>query len=77
MKIRIYSSPNIARSLFPFVRVVSIYSKPCLIRIYNSKFRHDSNFSLNLGPKEEKFTQIYLVISKTLIIRNSNEKSAL
>jgi hypothetical protein len=46
-------------------------------KLYNSKFHDDSNFTLNLRPKEDKFIQIYLVISKTLIIRNSKEKAAL
>jgi hypothetical protein len=32
------------------------------------------NFSFNLRPTEEKFIQIYLFISKTLIIHNSKEK---
>jgi hypothetical protein len=44
---------------------------------YKSKFCDNSNFCLKLGPKEEKFIQIYLVISRTLIIHNSKEKSSL
>jgi hypothetical protein len=39
-------------------------------KLYNSKFRNNSDFGLYFGPKEEKFIQIYLVISKTLIINN-------
>jgi hypothetical protein len=53
------------------------YSKTWLTQFYNSKFCHNSIFCLNIGPKEEKFVQLYLVISKTLIIRNLKEKSAL
>jgi hypothetical protein len=46
-------------------------------KLYNSKSSDISNFSLNLGLKEEKFIQICLVTSKTLIIHNSKEKSVL
>jgi hypothetical protein len=35
-------------------------------KLNNLKFHNNSNFSLNLGPKEEKFIQIYVVIFKTL-----------
>jgi hypothetical protein len=47
-------------------------------KLYNSKFC-DLDLSLNLRnlrTKEEKFIQIYLVISETLKIRNSKGKSA-
>jgi hypothetical protein len=55
-----------------------IYSKSLVnLKLYNLKFCDNLNFSLNLGPKEDKFIQIYLVILKTLIICNYNEKSAL
>jgi hypothetical protein len=43
----------------------------------NSKFYDISKFGFNLGLKEEKFIQIYLVISKTLIICNAKQKSVL
>jgi hypothetical protein len=46
-------------------------------KLRNSKFHDDSNFSLNLHPKEERFIQIYLVILKNLVICNLKEKSAL
>jgi hypothetical protein len=39
-------------------------------------FCNNSNFILNLCPKEEKFIQINLFISKTSINRNSKVKSA-
>jgi hypothetical protein len=45
--------------------------------LYDSKLHDISNFSLNLGPKEEKFILIYPVVSKTLISHNSKEKSVL
>jgi hypothetical protein len=48
------------------------YGKTLLI-----PFCDNSNFSLNLHPKEEKFIHVYLVILKTLILRNSKEISAL
>jgi hypothetical protein len=47
------------------------------MKICNLKFCDISNFSLHLQPKEGKFTQIYLVISKNLIICNSKDKSVL
>jgi hypothetical protein len=57
---------------------LSLYSKTWLIRnSYNLKFCDNSNFSFNLHPEEEKFIQIYLIISKTLMICNSKQKSAL
>jgi predicted transport protein len=46
-------------------RVIEVNSK-----LYNLKFCHITNLSLNLYPKEEKCIQIYLVISKTFIIHN-------
>jgi hypothetical protein len=47
------------------------------LKLYNLKFLSILNFSLNLHPKEEKLLQIYLIISKTLKIRNSKEKCVL
>jgi hypothetical protein len=46
-------------------------------KFYNSEFCDILNFSLNLCPKEEKFIQIYFVISKMLVSRYSKEKSVL
>jgi hypothetical protein len=40
------------------------------------KFCDNSNFSLNLCPKEEKFIQFYLVNSKISIICNLKEEFA-
>jgi hypothetical protein len=47
------------------------------LNLVNSKYRNILNFGLNLSPKEEKFIHIYLVISKTLIVCISKEKSVL
>jgi hypothetical protein len=46
-------------------------------KLYYSTFYDTLNFSLNVCPKEEKFVQIYVVISKTLIICNLKENFAL
>jgi hypothetical protein len=56
---------------------VSVYSKTWLIRNCHANYCATSNVSLKLRPKEKKSIQIYLVISKTLIICSWKEKSAL
>jgi hypothetical protein len=50
------------------------YSKSLLLQNFcDLKFLDILNFTLNLRSKEEKFTQIYLVIFKTLVIHKSKE----
>jgi hypothetical protein len=65
-----------------FLKYIRSYSHwACLkyqgtVKLVNFK-HYNSNFSLNLLSKEKTFTQIYLVISKTLVICNLKEKSVL
>jgi hypothetical protein len=50
-----------------FQRVVNL-------KLCNLKFLHNLNVSFNFHPKKEKFIQIYLVNSKTLVIHNAKKK---